>query len=76
MQNFWDIFVYDNAADFRALEQRLGMQMLMKNQSWLQPGGKGKMTWGESMVSKVDLAKPDGTVLDQLTKIVDNLTVR
>ena len=67
---------YDNAADFRALGTKTWDANANENQSWLQnPARQGKDDMGRVYgVQGRSWAKSDGTVLDQLTKIVDNLT--
>lgn len=67
---------YDNAADFRALGTKTWDANANLNQVWLN----SEYRKGEDHMGRVygvqgrAWAKPDGTTLDQLKKIVDNLT--
>lgn len=67
---------YDNAADFRALGTKSWDANANLNQDWLNnPARKGEDDMGRVYgVQARSWKKPDGTVLDQLKKVVDNLT--
>ncbi|MEG3755083.1 thymidylate synthase [Psychromonas arctica] len=66
---------YDNAADFRALGTKTWDANANLNDAWLNnPHRKGADDMGRVYgVQGRAWAKPDGTTLDQLKKIVDNL---
>jgi len=66
---------YDNAADFRALGTKTWDANANLNQVWLNSEHrKGEDDMGRVYgVQGRSWAKPDGTTLDQLKKIVDNL---
>jgi len=66
---------YDNAADFRALGTKTWDANANLNDVWLNSSHrKGKDDMGRVYgVQGRSWAKPDGTTLDQLKKIVDNL---
>ena len=66
---------YDNAADFRALGTKTWDANANLNQVWLNSEyRKGEDDMGRVYgVQGRSWAKPDGTTLDQLKKIVDNL---
>lgn len=66
---------YDNAADFRALGTKTWDANANLNQAWLNnPHRKGEDDMGRVYgVQGRAWAKPDGTTLDQLKKIIDNL---
>ncbi|MDN2663492.1 thymidylate synthase [Psychromonas sp. 14N.309.X.WAT.B.A12] len=66
---------YDNAADFRALGTKTWDANANLNDAWLNnPHRKGDDDMGRVYgVQGRAWAKPDGTTLDQLKKIVDNL---
>ena len=67
---------YDNAADFRALGTRSWDANANENKAWLDnPVRKGRDDMGRVYgVQGRSWRKPDGSSLDQLAKIVDNLT--
>ena len=67
---------YDNAADFRALGTRSWDANANENKAWLNnPVRKGRDDMGRVYgVQGRSWRKPDGSSLDQLTKIVDNLS--
>jgi thymidylate synthase len=67
---------YDNAADFRALGAKTWDANANDNEAWLNnPVRKGEDDMGRVYgVQGRSWLKPDGTPLDQLRKIVDNLT--
>ena len=67
---------YDNAADFRALGTRSRDANANENKAWLtNPVRKGKDDMGRVYgVQGRSWRKPDGSSLDQLAKIVDNLS--
>ena len=67
---------YDNAADFRALGTRSWDANTNENKAWLNnPVRKGKDDMGRVYgVQGRSWRKPDGSSLDQLAKIVDNLS--
>lgn len=67
---------YDNAADFRRLGTKSWDANANQNQAWLNnPCRKGEDDMGRVYgVQGRAWNKPDGTVLDQLKKIVNNLT--
>ena len=66
---------YDNAADFRALGTRSWDDNANENKAWLNnPVRKGRDDMGRVYgVQGRSWRKPDGSSLDQLTKIIDNL---
>jgi thymidylate synthase len=66
---------YDNAADFRALGTKTWDANANENDVWLNsPYRKGQDDMGRVYgVQGRSWAKPDGSVLDQLKKIADNL---
>ncbi|MEL0629009.1 thymidylate synthase [Psychromonas aquatilis] len=66
---------YDNAADFRALGTKTWDANANLNEAWLNnPHRKGEDDMGRVYgVQGRAWAKPDGTTLDQLKKIVENL---
>lgn len=66
---------YDNAADFRALGTKTWDANANLNEAWLNnPHRKGEDDMGRVYgVQARSWAKPDGTTLDQLKKVVDNL---
>jgi len=66
---------YDNAADFRALGTKTWDANANLNESWLNnQHRKGEDDMGRVYgVQGRAWAKPDGTTIDQLKKIVDNL---
>lgn len=68
---------YDNAADFRALGTRSWDANANENKAWLNnPVRKGRDDMGRVYgVQGRSWRKPDGGSLDQLTKIVDNLSL-
>ncbi len=68
---------YDNAADFRALGTRSWDANANENKAWLNnPVRKGRDDMGRVYgVQGRSWRKPDGSSLDQLTKIVDNLSL-
>lgn len=67
---------YDNAADFRALGTRSWDANANENKAWLNnPVRKGKDDMGRVYgVQGRSWRKPDGSSLDQLAKLVDNLS--
>ena len=67
---------YDNAADFRALGTKTWDANANLNQAWLDnPHRKGEDDMGRVYgVQARAWAKPDGSHLDQLKKVVDNLS--
>ena len=67
---------YDNAADFRALGTKSWDANANQNSAWLEnPVRKGEDDMGRVYgVQGRGWKKPDGTVLDQLQKIVNNLS--
>ena len=67
---------YDNAADFRALGTRSWDANANENKAWLDnPVRKGRDDMGRVYgVQGRSWRKPDGSSLDQLAKIVDNLS--
>ena len=67
---------YDNAADFRALGTRSWDANTNENKAWLNnPVRKGKDDMGRVYgVQGRSWRKPDGSSLDQLAKIIDNLS--
>ena len=67
---------YDNAADFRKLGTRSWDANANENQDWLNnPVRKGEDDMGRVYgVQGRRWQKPDGSTLDQLRKIVDNLS--
>lgn len=67
---------YDNAADFRALGTKTWDANSNENQDWLSnPFRKGQDDMGRVYgVQGRRWAKPDGSTLDQLRKLVDNLS--
>jgi len=67
---------YDNAADFRALGTRSWDANANENKAWVNnPVRKGKDDMGRVYgVQGRSWRKPDGSSLDQLAKIVDNLS--
>ncbi len=67
---------YDNAADFRALGTKTWDANANLNQAWLNnPHRKGEDDMGRVYgVQGRAWAKPNGETLDQLKKIVDNLS--
>ena len=67
---------YDNAADFRALGTRSWDATANENKAWLNnPVRKGKDDMGRVYgVQGRSWRKPDGSSLDQLAKIIDNLS--
>ena len=67
---------YNNAADFRALGAKTWDANANDNEAWLNnPVRKGKDDMGRVYgVQGRSWLKPDGAPLDQLRKIVDNLT--
>lgn len=67
---------YDNAADFRALGTKTWDANSNENQVWLNsPFRKGEDDMGRVYgVQGRRWQKPDGSTLDQLKKIVDNLS--
>jgi thymidylate synthase len=67
---------YDNAADFRALGTKTWDANANQNEQWLNnPFRKGEDDMGRVYgVQGRSWAKPDGSHLDQLKKIVDNLS--
>lgn len=67
---------YDNAADFRALGTKTWDANANENEQWLNsPFRKGEDDMGRVYgVQGRSWAKPDGSQLDQLNKIVDNLS--
>ncbi|MDD9890748.1 MAG: thymidylate synthase [Gammaproteobacteria bacterium] len=67
---------YDNAADFRALGAKTWDANANDNEAWLNnPARKGEDDMGRVYgVQGRRWQKPDGSTLDQLRKIVDNLS--
>ena len=67
---------YDNAADFRALGTKTWDANSNENEQWLNnPYRKGKDDMGRVYgVQGRSWLKPDGSSLDQLRKLVDNLS--
>jgi len=67
---------YDNAADFRALATRSWDANANENKAWLNnPVRKGRDDMGRVYgVQGRSWRKPDGSSLDQLAKLVDNLS--
>jgi thymidylate synthase len=67
---------YDNAADFRAIGAKTWDANANENEAWLNnPHRKGTDDMGRVYgVQGRGWMKPDGTTLDQLKKIVDNLS--
>jgi len=67
---------YDNAADFRALGTKTWDANANENEAWLNnPHRKGTDDMGRVYgVQGRRWLKPDGSTLDQLQKIVDNLS--
>jgi thymidylate synthase len=67
---------YDNAADFRALGTKTWDANANLNQAWLDnPARKGEDDMGRVYgIQARSWKKPDGTFIDQLKKVVDNLT--
>ena len=67
---------YDNAADFRALDTRSWDANANENKAWLNnPVRKGRDDMGRVYgVQGRSWRKPDGSSLDQLAKLVDNLS--
>jgi thymidylate synthase len=67
---------YDNAADFRALGTKTWDANTNLNEAWLNnPHRKGEGDLGRAYgVQGRAWRKPDGSPIDQLRKIVDNLT--
>lgn len=67
---------YDNAADFRALGTKSWDANANENSAWLNnPARKGEDDMGRVYgVQGRGWKRPDGSVLDQLQKIVDNLS--
>lgn len=67
---------YDNAADFRAIGCKTWDANANENQAWLNnPARTGKDDMGRVYgVQGRRWQKPDGSTLDQLKKIVDNLS--
>jgi thymidylate synthase len=67
---------YDNAADFRALGTKTWDANSNENQDWLSnPFRKGQDDMGRVYgVQGRRWAKPDGSTLDQLRKLIDNLS--
>ena len=67
---------YDNAADFRKLGTKSWDANANENEDWLSnPARKGKDDMGRVYgVQGRSWRKPDGSRLDQLRKVVDNLT--
>ncbi len=67
---------YDNAADFRALGTKTWDANANKNEQWLNsPQRKGRDDMGRVYgVQGRSWEKPDGDHLDQLKKLVDNLS--
>ncbi|PHS22727.1 MAG: thymidylate synthase [Methylophaga sp.] len=70
------IRAYDNAADFRALGTKTWDANANENEQWLNnPFRQGEDDMGRVYgVQGRSWAKPDGSHLDQLKKIVDNLS--
>jgi len=67
---------YDNAADFRALGTKTWDANANLNEAWLNnPARKGEDDMGRVYgIQARSWKKPDGSVIDQLQKVVDNLT--
>jgi len=67
---------YDNAADFRALGTKTWDANANLNEAWLNnPARKGTDDMGRVYgIQARSWKKPDGSVIDQLKKVVDNLT--
>lgn len=67
---------YDNAADFRALGTKTWDANANLNEAWLNnPVRKGVDDMGRVYgIQARSWKKPDGSVIDQLQKVVDNLT--
>lgn len=67
---------YDNAADFRALGAKTWDANANLNEAWLNnPARKGTDDMGRVYgIQARSWKKPDGSVIDQLQKVVDNLT--
>ncbi|MGF1725952.1 thymidylate synthase [Photobacterium nomapromontoriensis] len=67
---------YDNAADFRAIGTKTWDMNANDNQAWLNnPHRKGEDDMGRVYgVQGRSWRKPDGSTIDQLRKIVDNLS--
>jgi len=67
---------YDNAADFRKLGTKSWDANANENEDWLSnPARKGKDDMGRVYgVQGRNWRKPDGSGLDQLRKVVDNLS--
>ncbi|MCP4323624.1 MAG: thymidylate synthase [Psychromonas sp.] len=67
---------YDNAADFRALGAKTWDANANLNEAWLKnPARKGTDDMGRVYgIQARSWKKPDGSVIDQLQKVVDNLT--
>jgi thymidylate synthase len=67
---------YDNAADFRALGTKTWDANSNLNEAWLNnPARKGTDDMGRVYgIQARSWKKPDGSVIDQLQKVVDNLT--
>ena len=67
---------YDNAADFRALGTKTWDANANLNQAWLDnPHRKGVDDMGRVYgIQARSWKKPDGSTIDQLKKVVDNLT--
>ncbi len=67
---------YDNAADFRAIGCKTWDANANENQAWLNnPARTGKDDMGRVYgVQGRRWQKPDGSTLDQLKKIIDNLS--
>lgn len=70
------IRAYDNAADFRALGTKTWDANANENQDWLNnPFRKGEDDMGRVYgVQGRRWQKPDGSTLDQLRKLIDNLS--
>jgi len=67
---------YDNAADFRALGARTWDANANENEAWLaNPARKGMDDMGRcyGVIGRAAL-RPDGSTVDQLRKLVDNLS--
>ena len=67
---------YDNAADFRALGTKTWDANANLNEAWLNnPARKGPDDMGRVYgIQARSWKKPDGTFIDQLKKVIDNLT--
>jgi thymidylate synthase len=67
---------YDNAADFRALGTKTWDANSNLNEAWLNnPARKGEDDMGRVYgIQARSWRKPDGSEIDQLKKVVDNLT--